>query len=104
MRLWVRPLPATKRVTASFILWSTGRTIVRMDWIRTCSGAGQILLLATRLAICLAVARGRERLPVGAVHGRRLSHTAPDGMRRDKGLRLGGDGREDAVLVESHAV
>lgn len=87
-------------------MWSTRRTIVGMDWIRTCSGAGQILLLllAALLAKGLSMARRRERLPVGTVHGRRLADAAPDGVGRDKSLRLRGDGGEDAVLVEPHAI
>jgi hypothetical protein len=104
MRLRVRPLPANQRVTACLILRSTVRTIVRMSWVRTCSGAGQILLLARRLPIGITVARRRKGLPIGTVHGRRRSDAAPDGVRRDEGLRLGGDGGEDAVLVEPHAV
>lgn len=104
MRLWMRPLPATQRITASLILWSTWRTMVRMDCVRTCSGAGQILLRATRLCVGLVLARRRKRLPVGAIHGRRLSDTAPDRVGRDKSLRLGRDGGEYAVLVEPHAI
>ena len=104
MRLGMRPLPANQRVTACLILRSTRRTIVRMSWVRTCSGTGQILLLPRRLPIGIAMARRRKRLPVGAVHGRWLADTTPDGMRRDEGLGLGGDGSEDAVLVEPHAV
>jgi hypothetical protein len=50
------------------------------------------------------VARRRKGLPIGTVHRRRLSDAAPDGVRRDEGLGLGGDGGEDAVLVEPHAV
>ena len=52
-------LPAGKRITARIIWRSTGRAIVRMSWVRTCSGAGQILRLARRLAIWLAVAGRR---------------------------------------------
>lgn len=70
----------------------------------SCSGARQILLLATWLCVGLVLARRRKRLPVGAIHGWRLSDTAPDGMGWDKGLRLGGDGCEYAVLVEPHAI
>jgi hypothetical protein len=100
----VRPLPAIQRITACLIVRSTRRTIVRMNWVRTCSRTGKILLLVRRLPIGLGVARRRERLPVGAVHGGRLSHTPPDSMSRHKSLCLSGDGSEDAVLVESHAV
>lgn len=96
------PLPASQVVTAALIC--TGRTI----GIRTCGGAGQIALLllprARRLAVGICVARRRQRLPVRAVHGWRGAHTAPDGVRGDKGLRLRRDGREDAVLVEPQAV
>jgi uncharacterized metal-binding protein len=59
MRLGVESLPACQRITTRLIWRSTGRTIVRMSWIRTCSGAGQILRLARRLAIGLAVAGRR---------------------------------------------
>lgn len=104
VRLWVESLPACQRVTARLIWRSTRRTIVRMSWVRTCSGAGQIMRLARRLAIWLGMAGRRERLPVGAVHGRWLSDTAPDCVSRNKGLRLGRHGGEDAVLVEPHAV
>lgn len=83
---------------------STGRTI----GIRTCGGAGQILLLrlrlARRLAVGVCVVGRRQRLAVGAVHGRGRADAAPDGVGGDKGLRLGGDGGEDAVLVEAQAV
>jgi hypothetical protein len=96
----MRPLPANQRVTACFVLRSTGRTIVRM----TCSGTGQILLLTRRLPIGIAVARRRQRLPIGTIHGRRLADTTPDRVRRDESLGLRGDGGEDAVLVEPHAV
>lgn len=75
-----------------------------MSWVRTCSGAGQILLLARRLAIWLAVAGGRKRLAVGTVHWRWLADTAPDSVGRHEGLRLGRNWSEDAVLVEAHAV
>lgn len=102
MRLRVGPLPASQVVTAALIC--TGRTI----GIRTCGGAGQIALLrlprARRLAVGVAVARRRQRLPVGAVHGRGRANAAPDGVSGDKGLRLRRDGREDAVLVEAQAV
>lgn len=104
VRLWVESLPACQRVTGRLIWRSTRRTIVRMSWVRTCSGAGQIVRLARRLAIGLGVAGRRERLPVGAVHGRWLPDTAPDSVRGNKGLRLGRHGGEDAVLVESHAI
>jgi hypothetical protein len=66
--------------------------------------ARQITLLAGRLTICIRRACRRKRLPIGTVHGRRVSHPTPDGVRGDKSLRLCGDGREDAVLVEAHAV
>jgi len=105
VRLWVRPLPAIQLLTGCLIVRSTGRTGIWISLVRTCSGAGQILLLAGRLlAIGLGVARGRKGLPVGAIHGRRLSDAPPDGVGGDKGLRLRRDGREDAVLVEAHAV
>lgn len=96
------PLPASQIVTAALIC--TGRTI----GIRTCGGARQIarLLLprARRLSIGICVARWRQRLPVRAVHGRGRADAAPDGVCGDEGLRLRGDGGEDAVLVESQAV
>lgn len=104
MRLWVEPLPAHQRIAACFILGSTRRTMVWVSWVRTCSGARQILLLARRLAIGLGVVCWGERLAVCAVHGRRLTDAAPDGVCGHKGLRLGGNGGEDAVLVEAHAV
>lgn len=103
----MRPLPAIQLITACLIVGSTGRTIFRMNLVRTCSWTGQILLLlrlAGLLAICFRMARRRERLAICAVHGRWLSDTAPDGMRRHKSLSLSRDWREDAVLVESHAV
>jgi hypothetical protein len=75
-----------------------------MSWVRTCSGAGQILLLARWLPIAITVARRRKGLPVGTIHGRRLSDAAPDSVGRDESLCLGGDGGEDAVLVEPHAI
>jgi hypothetical protein len=104
MGLWVRPLPAIQLITVCPVWRSTGRTIVRMNWVRTCSGARQILLLAGRLAICFRMARWRKRLAICAIHGRWLPNTTPDGVCGDKGLRLGGDGGEDAVLVEPHAI
>jgi hypothetical protein len=101
----MRPLPAIQLLTATLILGSTRWTIVRMNWVRTCSWARQILRLLPRgLAIGVPVACRRKWLSVRAIHGRGLSNTPPDGVRRDKGLRLGRDGREDAVLVESHAI
>jgi hypothetical protein len=78
-----------------------------MNLVRTCSWTGQILLLlllARLLAICLGVARRGQGLAVRTVHGRRLSDAAPDGVCRHESLRLRRDGREDAVLVEPHAV
>jgi hypothetical protein len=104
MRLRVRPLPARQRITGRLIWRSTRRTIVRMSWVRTCCGTGQILLLARGLPVGVAVACRRKRLPIGAIHGRRLADAAPDGMRRNECLGLGGNGGEDAVLVEPHAV
>lgn len=103
MRLRVGPLPASQVVTAALIC--TGRTI----GIRTCGGAGQIARLrllprARRLAIGVCMARRRQGLPVGTVHGRRRADASPDGVCGDKGLRLRRDGREDAVLVESQAI
>ena len=105
MRLRVGPLPASQVVTATLIC--TGRTI----GIRTCGRAGQITLLlllllprARRLAISICVARRREGLPVGAVHGRGSADTAPDGVCWDKGLRLSRDRCEDAVLIEPQTV
>jgi len=59
MRLGMEPLPTCQRITARLIWRSTGRTIVRMSWVRTCSGARQILRLARRLGIWLAVAGRR---------------------------------------------
>jgi len=104
VRLGVKPLPANHCVTARLIWRSTRRTIFRMSWVRTCSGAGQILLLARRLAIWLAVAGRRKRLAVGTIHWRRLANTAPDGVSRNESLRLGRNWGEDAVLIEPHAV
>jgi hypothetical protein len=100
----MQPLPACQRITARLIWRSTRWTIVRMSWVRTCSGTGQILRLARGLAIWLAVAGRRERLPVGAVHGGWLSDTAPDCVCRNKCLSLSRYWGEDAVLVEPHAV
>lgn len=104
MRLRVKPLPTRQRVTACLIWGGTRRNMVRMSWVRTCSWAGQILLRARWLAVGLAVTRRRKRLAVGTVHWRGLADTAPDGMSGNKGLRLGRNGGEDAVLVEPHAV
>ena len=106
MRLWVRPLPtAIQLFTACLILGSAGWTIFRVSWVRTCSWARQIALLSRLwLTICFCVARRRERLAVRAIHGRWLSNTAPDRVCRDESLRLRRDGREDAVLVEPHAI
>ena len=103
MRLRVGPLPASQVVTAALIC--TRRTI----GIRTCGGAGQIARLrllprARRLAIGVCMARRRQGLPVGAVHGRGRADASPDGVCGDEGLRLRRDRREDAVLVESQAV
>ena len=99
----MRPLPA-HLVTAALIRVDTGRAI----GIRTCSRTGQILglllLRARRLAVGVGVVGGGQRLAVGAVHGRGLADAAPDGVGGDKGLCLGRDGREDAVLVEAQAV
>ena len=79
MRLRVGPLPASQVVTAALIC--TGRTI----GIRTCGGAGQIARLrllprAWRLAIGVCMARRRQGLPVGAVHGRGRANASPDGV------------------------
>lgn len=104
MGLWVRPLPAIQLITVCPVWRSTGRTIVMMNWIRTCSGARQILPPARRLAICFRVARRRKRLAIRAIHGRWLSDTTPDGMCGDEGLRLGRYGGKDAVLIEPHAI
>jgi hypothetical protein len=104
VRLWVRPLPAIQLLTGCLITRSTGRTVLWISLVRTCSGAGQILLLAGLLAVGLGVARRRKGLPVGTVHWRRLSNAPPDSVGGDKGLRLRGDGRENAVLVKAHAV
>jgi hypothetical protein len=104
--LWVCPLSPTLRVTAGFIVRGSRRTIGIMSLGRTWRAcrARQIRLPARRLTICIGMARRRKRLSVGTVHGRRISHSTPDGVRGDKGLRLCGDGREDAVLVEAHAI
>lgn len=107
MRLRVGPLPAASQVVTAALI-CTGRTI----GIRTCGWAGQIarllllLLLprARRLAIGVCMARWRQGLPVGAVHGRGRADAAPDGVCGDEGLRLRRDGRKDAVLIESQAV
>jgi hypothetical protein len=105
VRLWVRPLPAIQLITACLILGNARWTIVRMSWVRTCSWARQILrLLPGWLAVGFPMVCRRKWLAVRAVHGRGLADTPPDGVRRDKSLRLGGDGGEDAVLVEPHAV
>jgi hypothetical protein len=103
----MRPLPANQLFTTCLILGCTGwTTIFRMNWVRTCSWARQIALLAglLLLAICFCVARRRKRLAVCAIHWGRLSDTSPYSMCRHKCLRLGRDGRENAVLVEPHAV
>lgn len=103
----MRPLPAIQLFTATLILGSTGWTIFRMNWVRTCSWARQVALLAwwwRWLPISITMACRRERLPICAVHGWRLSHAPPDGVCRNKSLRLGRDRREDAVLVEPHAI
>jgi hypothetical protein len=100
----VRPLPANKLFTACLIVCSTGWTKFRVSWVRTCSWAGQILLLRALLLVRLCVARRRQRLAIRAVHGRRLPDTTPDCVSRNKRLSLCRDGSENAVLVESHAV
>ena len=102
----MRPLPATQRVTARLIVRGGRRTIGIMSWRRTWRAcrARQISLLPRRLTICIRMARWRKRLSVGAVHGWRVAHSTPDGVRRDKSLRLRRDGREDAVLVEPQAI
>jgi hypothetical protein len=100
----MRPLPTRQRITARLIWRSTRRTIVRMSWVRTCCGTGQILLLARGLPVGVAVVCRRKRLPIGAIHGRGLADATPDCMRRNECLGLGGNGGEDAVLVEPHAV
>lgn len=46
----------------------------------------------------------RKRLAIGTIHGWRLANTSPDGVGRNKSLSLCGNGCEDAVLVEPHAV
>jgi hypothetical protein len=101
------PLPANQLFTTCLIVGRTGWTTkFRMNWVRTCSWARQIALLAglLLLAICFCVARRRKRLTVCAIHWGWLSDTSPHGMCRHKCLRLRGDGRENAVLVEPHAV
>lgn len=95
----MKPLPATQRVTAGVIMKGARRTMIEMmSWVRTCRGARQILLrwrlllllLLTRwLTVGVCVAGRRQRLAVGAVHGRRLANAAPDGVGRHKGLGLG---------------
>jgi hypothetical protein len=105
----MRSLPAIQLFTTGLIWGSTGRTIFRMNWVRTCSWARQILLLlrlwlARRLAIRVPMVCRRKRLAIRAIHGRWLSHATPDRMCRHERLRLRRDGREDAVLVEPHAI
>jgi hypothetical protein len=107
MRLWVRPLSTNQLFTAGLILGRTGwTTIFRMNWVRTCSWARQIALLAglLLLAIRFGMARWRQRLAICAVHWGWLSDAAPNGMCRNESLGLGRNGRENAVLVEPHAV
>ena len=102
----MEPLPADQRLSACLIWRSTRWTVVRMSCVRTCSGTWQILLLLARgpLSVGLAVVRRWKGLAVGAIHGRGLADTAPDGVGRHKSLRLGRHWGKDAVLVESHAV
>lgn len=73
--------------------------------IRTCR-AGQRV---ARLGVRRTVGVGRrlssgQWLAVGAVQRRWRASTAPDGVSRHKSLSLGGDGGEDALLREAHAV
>jgi hypothetical protein len=76
-----------------------------MSWVRTCSWARQVALLAgLLLAICFGVAGRRERLAICAVHGRWLPNTPPNGVCRNKSLCLRRHRRKDAVLVKPHAV
>ena len=79
-----------------------------MNWVRTCSWARQVALLARLLrwllAVCFGMARGRERLAICAIHGRWLPNTPPNRVCRNKSLCLRRDRREDAILVEPHAV
>lgn len=77
-----------------------------MSLVRTCRRcrARQILPLAWRLRIRFSMRSRRERLPICSVHWRRLSNPTPDSVRRYKGLSLSRHGREDAVLIESHAI
>lgn len=103
----MRPLPAIQLFTSSLILGSTGWTIFRMNWVRTCSWARQIALLARRwrrLAVRITVICRRQRLSIGAIHGWWLSHTPPNSVRGNKSLRLGGHRCENTVLVETHAI
>jgi hypothetical protein len=103
----MRPLPAIQLFTTCLIMGSTGWTIFRMNWVRTCSGARQIALLARLLlllTICFSMARRWKRLAICAVHGRWLPNTPPNGVCRNKSLSLRRDRRENAVLVEPHAV
>lgn len=97
------PLPAI-HFAACLIVGGTRRTIVRMNWVRTCSRTGQILWLPCWLTICLGMTRWRQRLAVGTIHRWRLSDTAPDSVGRYESLCLRGHRREDAVLVEPHAI
>lgn len=113
----MRPLPAVQRITARIIVRSSRGAISRMSLVRTWStacGTRQIVgrrrrclllrLRTRRLAICFGVLRCWQRLTVRAVHGRGLADAAPNGVGRHKGLGLSRDGREDAVLVEAHAI
>jgi hypothetical protein len=79
-----------------------------MNWVRTCSWARQVALLARLLrwllAVCFGMARGRERLAICAIHGRWLPDTPPNRVCRNKSLCLRRDRREDTILVEPHAV
>jgi hypothetical protein len=123
-RIRLESLPSATPMTSFFVLASRGslRRSGRTE-IRTCGScrARKIGLLGRRLrrvAIPRRRRRGRlcglstirrvtgrrERLPVGAIHGRRHSDAAPNCVSRHKGLRLCGHWGKDAILIEPYAV
>lgn len=73
--------------------------------IRTCRAGQRVARLGVRRAV--GVGRrlgGGQWLAVRAVQRRRGAGTAPDCVCGHEGLGLGGDGCEDALLREAHAV
>lgn len=104
MRLWVRPFPANHCITFLCIVrGTTSRS--QCGRVRTCHIGHILRLLARSLIRLRRLSRGLLKwLPICSIHWGRLPNPSPDCVSGHKCLRLSGNWREDAVLIESHAV